>query len=376
MKLLSRFARLCARLGAFYRRPVRVVGTVALLAMPMACAYCVENTIHPSAQENTAFCSQYLSENKLNEAEARAKLALEYSPKYAEAWNCRGLVEYHRGHLELAVEYFKRAISFKRDFAEAYNNLGAIWLNDRREYVKAEEQFRSALEVDPGFVNSRVNLGLALLYQQRYEEAKDQYMRCLELQPDACDCRMGMGYVSLNQKDWSDARAHFERLVQICPDDADAYYHLGLAQYQLSRCQDAYNAFVSALVLSPGHLEAKKNLMAATECIGRQDAAVERLMSKIRDNPGDAELHFKLGTLWDEKRQYDNAKSEYLNVARLQPNYKVVYYRLARLFDRSLQKDETIAYCQKFVDVLRDEPLAAEKEWCISRVRELQYGQP
>jgi hypothetical protein len=59
---------------------------------------------------------------------------------------------------------------------------------------------------------------------------------------------------------------------------------------------------------------------------------------------------------------------------KIRPDFKVAYYRLARLADRNLDKDDTIRFCQKFVDLLRDEPLAAEKSWCISRVRELQFG--
>lgn len=358
----------------FYRRPVRLLGTIALLFTPTACAFCVQNVIPKEAIDNASFCSQYVTEGKLAEAEARAKLAIEFAPKYAEAWNCRGLVEYHRGHLELAVQYFKRALAYRNDFAEAHNNVGAVMMNEMREYGQAEEEFRVALEIDPGYVNARVNLGLTLLYQERYDEARDQYMRCLELQPNACDCRMGLGVLSLNKKDWADARAHFEKLIQICPDDPHGFYNLGYSQLQLSRCQDAYNSFVSALAIKPDYLEARKNLTAAMDCLGKQDSAIDRLLKKIRDNPGDPELHYKLGTIWEDKKQYDAARSEYFNVLRLKPDYKIVYYRLARLFDRNYQKEETISYCQKFVDLLRDEPLAAEKAWCIKRVQSLHFG--
>ncbi len=364
-----------ARLRDFYRRPVRIAGTVALLLTPAACSHCMEHVVPPQAVENTAFCSQYVTEGKLDEAEARAKLAIEFSPKYAEAWNCRGLVEYHRGHLDLAVEYIKRAISYRDDFAEALNNLGAILMNERREYGAAEGLFRDALQVDPGYVSARVNLGLCLLYEGKDAEARDHYLRCLELEPKACDCRMGLGVLALNRKDWAEARTHFEKHTQLCPDVAEGFYNLGYAQLQLGRCQDAYTALVSALALKPEYLEARKNLVAAMDCLGRQDAAVQRLLDKIRQSPGDPELHFKLGSMWEDKQQYDNARAEFQSVVRLDARNKLAYYRLARLYDRNLQKDETIQACQKFVDLLRDEPLAAEKSWCVSRVKELQFGE-
>jgi tetratricopeptide (TPR) repeat protein len=374
MRLGLSICRVLTQIVRFYRRPVRIVGTIALLLMPAACAFCVQNIIPPQAVENTSFCAQYITEGKLDEAEARAKIAIEFAPKYAEAWNCRGLVEYRRGHLELAIEYFKRSLSYRNDFAEAHNNMGSVMVNEMRDYGAGEDQFRQALEIDPGYVDARFNLAMTLYYEKRPEEAHDQFLRCLELQPNACGCRMFMGILSLDKKDWADARAHFEKLVQICPNDPNAYYNLGFAYFQLGRCQEAYNGFVSALSLKPDYLEARKNLIASMDCLGKQDSAVERLMNKIRDNPGDPELHYKLGAIWEDKQQYDGARNEYLNVLRIKPDYKIAYYRLARLFDRNYQKDETIRFCQKFVDLLRDEPLAAEKAWCINRVKELHFG--
>jgi tetratricopeptide (TPR) repeat protein len=366
--------RVPSRVVRFYRRPIRVVGTIALLAMPAACAFCVEHVVPPQAVENTTFCVQYVTEGKLDEAESRAKLAIEFSPKYAEAWNCRGLVEYHRGHLDLAIDDFKRAISYKNDFAEAHNNLGAIFMNERREYAEAEDQFRNALEIDPGYVSARANLGLTLYYEQNLDEAKDQFMRCLELKPDDCGCRMGMGIIAIAHKDWADCRDHFEKHTQICPSSAEGYYNLGYCYFQLGRCREAYNAFISSLAIKEDYIEARQNLVTAMDCLGRQDAAVQRLMDKIRQNPGDAELHFKLGSMWEDKQEYDNARAEFSNVIKIKPDDKLAYYRLARLYNRNNQKDETITYCQKFVDLLRDEPWAEEKSWCISRVKELQFG--
>src|SRR5688572_1927274 len=134
----------------FFRRPIRVVGVLTLAALPAACAFCVPTEVHPLAEENTQFGLQYYAEDQLVQAEARCKLAIEYSPKYAEAWNCLGLIEHKRGRLELAMEQFKRAIAFKNDFAEGYNNLGAVFVQ-MREYMAAEDQFRQAIEIDPGF---------------------------------------------------------------------------------------------------------------------------------------------------------------------------------------------------------------------------------
>src|SRR5688572_33415973 len=120
-----------------------------VVALP-SCAFCVDNTINPIAEEHVHFGVQYLSEGKLVEAESRCKIAIEYAPKYAEPYNCLGLVEYHRAHHDRAIDLFKTAISLKSDFPEALNNLGAIYL-ERREYPVACDMFKQAIEIDPGY---------------------------------------------------------------------------------------------------------------------------------------------------------------------------------------------------------------------------------
>ena len=80
--------------------PVRIVGMLVLVWMTARCAYCIDQTIHPAAVEHNSFCAQYLAQGKLVEAEARCKLAIEYSPKYAEPYNQLGLIEHKRGRLE------------------------------------------------------------------------------------------------------------------------------------------------------------------------------------------------------------------------------------------------------------------------------------
>ena len=58
-------------------RWVRWIGMAVLIAMPGACAYCVEKALPPQCIEHTDFCARYFSENNLTSAEARCKLAID-----------------------------------------------------------------------------------------------------------------------------------------------------------------------------------------------------------------------------------------------------------------------------------------------------------
>ncbi|MCK5690654.1 tetratricopeptide repeat protein, partial [Myxococcota bacterium] len=232
--------------------------TVSLMVLG-GCKSCIDRTIPPGATENAAFCAQYLGNNQLVEAEARCKLSIEYSSTYAEPYNLLGLIEYNRGHTDLAIQHFKQALSLRDDFAEAYNNLGALFMG-RREYPAACDQFRQAIEIDPGYVDARVNLAACLYYSKDTDKARDEYLKCVELDPNSCDCRLGLGVLSSEKNDFSEAKVHFERLIEICPDNASAYYNLCWANYKLQRCKDAVDACTRAISLNENFPEAKQTL--------------------------------------------------------------------------------------------------------------------
>ncbi len=255
-------------------RLVRLIGLLTILAQPLGCAYCVDTSIHPEAVMHNDYCAQYVGEGKLDEAESRCRLAIEYSPKFAEPYNQLGLIELQRGHEESARDFFKQAISMRGDFAEAHNNLGYIFMQ-RRQYGAACDAFRGAIEVDPGFVNARVNLGHCLRLSKHLNEARDEYLKCLELDANLCDCRLGVGGIDLADERWEDARASFAAAVRACPDDANAHYNLCWTNYQLGDFAAAVSECNITLALNPQYIEAKKMLAEAQKQLELSDKAGE-----------------------------------------------------------------------------------------------------
>ena len=369
----GRVARALGRcLRAARLRPVRVLGVLVLGIAPQACAYCVRDVIHPQAQQHTAFCAQYYAEGKLVEAEARCRVARVFSPTYAEPVNLRGLIEFSRGHMDRAHAMFKEAIALRADFAEAHNNLGAVFM-DRRDFAYAADAFRDAIEIDPGYVNARVNMAVCLFYQGHPKAAASEYRKCVELQPNACDCRQGLGVLAAQQKKFDEAKVEFQKMTEVCPDNATGYYNLCQTYFDMGQCGNALEACMRAIALKKDYIEARKNLTAATECLALEDSAIKEYVEKIKRSPGDAELHFNLGVVYAEKNLVQASLAEFLNAIKLNPNFPLAYYRAARTHELLLHTEETIKMCQEFIDRLRGDKLTEQRDWCINRVKELQY---
>ena len=132
-----------------------------------------------------------LAEGDLQTAEARIALALEYSPRFTEAWVNLGLVELSRGNFERAGRDFLRARDLNPDLPTPHHALGLLADREQRD-LDAEAHYRAALKVDPGFAPARVNLARRLYARGATEEAREQFLRVTQVAPDFSDGWLGL----------------------------------------------------------------------------------------------------------------------------------------------------------------------------------------
>jgi protein O-GlcNAc transferase len=127
----------------------------------------------------------------LEHAEAKLGLALEYNPRFTEAWVNLGLVELRLGRTERARHNFKRAIELNPDLPAPFHGMGL--LEERLGDVEhAERSYRAALKVDPGFAPARVNLGRMLFAQRNFDAAREQFLRLTEVAPRVAEGWAGL----------------------------------------------------------------------------------------------------------------------------------------------------------------------------------------
>ena len=145
----------------------------------------------PKALELNQTGAAALAAGDLSSAEARFAVALEFSPRFTEAWVNLGYVELRRGNLERARKHFVKARDLNPDLPAPHHALGL--LADRRELGReAEGHYRQALKVDPAFVPARSNLARRLFRRGAFEDAREQYLRLTQVEPNAL-----AGYIGL-----------------------------------------------------------------------------------------------------------------------------------------------------------------------------------
>jgi type IV pilus assembly protein PilF len=124
--------------------------------------------------------AEALAAGDLTTAEARVQVALEYNPRFTEAWVNLGLIELKRGNFDAARKHLKRARDLNPDLPAPHHALGLV-ADEQGAHLEAEKHYREALKVDPGFLPARANLARRLFERGQNDEARQQFLRLVEI---------------------------------------------------------------------------------------------------------------------------------------------------------------------------------------------------
>ena len=101
-----------------------------------------------------------------------------------------------------AIKHLERAVVLAPQFAAAWNNLGTI-AYQTRQYPRAEQSFRKALEADPEAFEPLVNLGGVLLNLNKIDEAWNHNLFAVLKRPNdaLANAQLGMTYFQMGNSD-------------------------------------------------------------------------------------------------------------------------------------------------------------------------------
>ena len=295
----------------------------------------------------------FKDQGKLDEAIACFRQALELKPDYTEAYNNLGNVLRVHGRLNEAVTCYRRALDLKADYTEAYANLGTV-LKDQGKLDEAIACFRRALERIPDFAEAHFNLGNALKEQGKLDEAITSYRRALELKPDLVHGQNNLGVAFNDQGNRAEAITCYRRALELKPDFAEGFNNLGVALKDQGELDEAIACFRRALELIPDFAEAHFNLGNALRDQGNLDEAVECYRRTLELTPDFAHGHNNLGVVFNDQGKLDQAITCYRRALELKPDFAEAHTNLGNAFKDQGNLDEAIACYRRALELTPD----------------------
>ena len=179
--------------------------------------------------------------------------------------------------LDDAVASYRKAIDLDPARADAWINLG-IDLHKQGNKDEALKAFLRADELKPGVASTQFDIGLEREALGQFQEALAAYDEAHRLNPDVgwvTPAHLGALYEQL--KMWPEAAAALQRATRLKEDDAESWAYLALAYQNQQLFDKAIPAYRKAIALNPALVICRYNLGVLALKAGDMSGAMEQL---------------------------------------------------------------------------------------------------
>ena len=182
-----------------------------------------------------------------------------------------------------AIEYFERAIGLERDYAAAHAGLSDTLLQQAIFGVKAftevapsaRDAARKALELDEQLAEAHTSLAsVKHFYEWDWAGAEQEFRRALELNPGSLIAHVAYGHLLHSIGRHDEAVREGQIAVQLDPLSSDAHTALGRFLYRARRYEEALPVLMRAVQLEPRSIGANVRLGSVYAELGRYDEAL------------------------------------------------------------------------------------------------------
>lgn len=213
----------------------------------------------------------YKEKGELQSALTSYARAVEINPTYAEAFCNSGLVLSLLGQYADARARLEYAIFLKPGTPEFHNTLGVILASEGNQEEAAIREYGKAISLRRDYADAYCNRGNALLKLGRHKEALVEYQTAVRLKPDYFEAISNMGNVYAYIGDYAKARELHETAIRINPSYAEAHNNLGFTLSEMGLYDDALASYRRALDINPEYPMANWNLACCLLLAGQYD---------------------------------------------------------------------------------------------------------
>lgn len=143
----------------------------------------------------------------------------------AAAYNAKGLESYKSGNYEDAVKSYQQAVKLKKDYSEAYYNLGDAYFQ-LKQYKQAIEAYKQAIRYQSNFPTAYNNLGTTYYKVGEHKKAIEAYKEAIRLDPKSGSTYFNLGVTYVERGNEPAALDQYKILKTVDPQLAHKLYLL------------------------------------------------------------------------------------------------------------------------------------------------------
>jgi TolB-like protein/Tfp pilus assembly protein PilF len=215
--------------------------------------------------------------------------AIEQDPTYALAYAALGDCHNYMAQREKAKQAVLKALELDETLGEAHASLGFFKFLYDWDFSGAEEEFKSALTLNPSYAEAHHWYAIYLANVARHEEADQHAERAIELDPLSLLMNMTRALNFYLAREYDNAIEELQKVIQMEPNFVAARSVLGNALLQKGLHNEALGEYQKALELIKGaeiaEISVKALIARADALCGKRSAALKLLQEITTASP-------------------------------------------------------------------------------------------
>ncbi|KAF9576225.1 TOM (translocase of outer membrane) complex component [Mortierella alpina] len=195
----------------------------------------------------------YLGQREYQEAMDSYNKAIELNTTHmAKALNMRGTFTFLMGDGKKALVDFNKAIELDPNYVQTYIKRGSIFM-EQGDAEKTFNEFETAISIDAEDPNIYYHRGQVFFITGEYEHAAKDYIKSIELEPKFVFSHIQYGVAQYKLGNIADAMAIFKKALKDFPESGDVNNYYGELLLDQQNFDQAYERFDKAIQLKPSN---------------------------------------------------------------------------------------------------------------------------
>jgi tetratricopeptide (TPR) repeat protein len=253
-------------------------------------------------------------------------------------------------HLGEAKQELNKTLSLDPQFVPAIFDLAAI-LEREKQFNRALAMYRRVLRSQPNNPRAWANIGRLLLILNRYGEAQKAFATVKGFEKNDPAARFNVGVIYLEQKLPDDAIKEFRPLLANPRFQDRAHYYIALALEEKGDNRGALREYQLVGRESEQFLLARLRMAYLQYHQGDKERARQILEDLRKMAPDREEIYLTSDYFYEEEGLWDQA-IEVLKLGLDKVGHpEEIYFRLAMLYEKKQERNESIIYIKKVLEI-------------------------
>lgn len=265
----------------------------------------------------------------------------------------RALAHLHNQQLKEARDLYSQATRLNPSDIDAWHMLSGI--NGMLGlYKDSQSCARKVIKLQPTAVPAYINLGAALLAQDKLNDAMSAFHQALKLNPDNPEAHNNLGNIWIRKNNTDKAKICYKKAIKLKADFAEAHNNLGNIYLKENRILDAQTCFKTALTLNPMYPDALFNLGSTLQNSGHTEQALAAYNRVLSMQPGHKESLFAIATLYNETGQHEHAIKYYTIVRNIDSTHTDAFIGTGLAYQKMRQHAQAISQFENAIQIQPD----------------------